>query len=270
MSCGGDSIIPLEMLRYSASFAFALCLCGAACSTAGRLTRPSRSRPPSVSVTPSRRGVGDAGRARCAICGRADAPPFEEDYTVFVHVLDDDGRMIGAADHLPPTPTRQWKAGSTVEYKHAGLRAGLGLRRRRDASSSDSIRSRRASGCRWLARPSSHERSRPDRSRCASAPNRMSSSSGRAGTRRSRPRGQGSNGAGPRSRARLTFANPKRDALLTLELDQPSNVFPVPQHIEIRMGDDGRRRVSIWSQGPRWCAGLRSARASWEKAKTSI
>ena len=24
-----------------------------------------------------------------------DAPPFQEDYTVFVHVVDDDGRMIG-------------------------------------------------------------------------------------------------------------------------------------------------------------------------------
>ena len=36
---------------------------------------------------------------------------------------------------------------------------------------------------------------------------------------------------------RLTFANPKRDAVLTLELDQPSDVFSVAQHIEIRMGD---------------------------------
>jgi hypothetical protein len=36
---------------------------------------------------------------------------------------------------------------------------------------------------------------------------------------------------------RMTFANPERDAVLTLELDQPSDVFSVAQHIEIRMGD---------------------------------
>jgi hypothetical protein len=36
---------------------------------------------------------------------------------------------------------------------------------------------------------------------------------------------------------RLTFANPKRDLELTLELDQPNKVFPMPQHVEIRLGE---------------------------------
>src|SRR4030095_8481717 len=49
-----------------------------------------------------------------------DAPPFAEDYTVFIHVIDNDGRMIGAVDHLPPIPTRKWKAGSTIEYRQPG------------------------------------------------------------------------------------------------------------------------------------------------------
>jgi hypothetical protein len=35
----------------------------------------------------------------------------------------------------------------------------------------------------------------------------------------------------------LTFANPKRDVDLTLELDQPNKVFSVAQHVEIRLGD---------------------------------
>ena len=33
------------------------------------------------------------------------------------------------------------------------------------------------------------------------------------------------------------FANPKRSVELTLELDQPTDVFSVAQHVEIRLGE---------------------------------
>jgi hypothetical protein len=42
---------------------------------------------------------------------------FDKDYWVFVHVLDTQGEQMWTDDHLPPVPTRQWKAGETVEYK---------------------------------------------------------------------------------------------------------------------------------------------------------
>ena len=42
---------------------------------------------------------------------------FDKDYWVFVHVLDPEGEQMWTDDHLPPTPTRQWKAGQTIEYK---------------------------------------------------------------------------------------------------------------------------------------------------------
>jgi hypothetical protein len=45
-----------------------------------------------------------------------DAPAFAEDYWVFVHFLDADGELMWTDDHQPPTPTRQWKPGQTVEY----------------------------------------------------------------------------------------------------------------------------------------------------------
>ena len=41
---------------------------------------------------------------------------FDKDYWVFVHVLDPDGEQLWTDDHLPPTPTSQWKPGQTVEY----------------------------------------------------------------------------------------------------------------------------------------------------------
>ena len=46
----------------------------------------------------------------------SDAAPFAEDFTVFVHAVDDNGNRPWADDHAPPTPTRAWKAGGTIEY----------------------------------------------------------------------------------------------------------------------------------------------------------
>jgi hypothetical protein len=42
---------------------------------------------------------------------------FDKDYWIFVHVLDPDGEQMWTDDHQPPTPTRQWKAGETIEYQ---------------------------------------------------------------------------------------------------------------------------------------------------------
>jgi hypothetical protein len=46
-----------------------------------------------------------------------DAPAFAENYWVFVHFLDSSGELMWTDDHLPPTPTREWKPGSTIEYE---------------------------------------------------------------------------------------------------------------------------------------------------------
>ncbi|MGH9411341.1 MAG: hypothetical protein ACRD1V_18045 [Vicinamibacterales bacterium] len=42
---------------------------------------------------------------------------FDKDYYVFMHVLDPDGEQMWTDDHLPPTPTMQWKPGQTIEYR---------------------------------------------------------------------------------------------------------------------------------------------------------
>jgi len=41
---------------------------------------------------------------------------FNENYRVFVHVLDSDHEVLWFDDHDPPVPTTQWKGGETVEY----------------------------------------------------------------------------------------------------------------------------------------------------------
>jgi hypothetical protein len=41
---------------------------------------------------------------------------FTQDYRVMVHVVDADEQLIFAFDHNPPVPTTQWKPGQTIEY----------------------------------------------------------------------------------------------------------------------------------------------------------
>src|SRR5678815_739248 len=107
------------MLRSAASFILAGSALMAACSRApADAAKPVASA--SVSVTPAVVASGMPVELDVRFAVAPDAPPFKEDYEVFVHVVDDDGRMIGAADHAPPTPTKEWKAGSTIEYKHSG------------------------------------------------------------------------------------------------------------------------------------------------------
>jgi len=43
--------------------------------------------------------------------------PLQKDYTVFVHFLDQEGKLIFTDDHAPPIPTSQWKPGGRVEYQ---------------------------------------------------------------------------------------------------------------------------------------------------------
>jgi hypothetical protein len=41
------------------------------------------------------------------------------DYSVFMHVIGDDGQQLWADDHMPPVPTSQWKPGQTIgPYTH--------------------------------------------------------------------------------------------------------------------------------------------------------
>ena len=41
---------------------------------------------------------------------------FDQDYRVFLHVLDDDGELIWTDDHDPPRPTTLWEPGDRIGY----------------------------------------------------------------------------------------------------------------------------------------------------------
>jgi hypothetical protein len=165
-----------------------------------------------------------------------DAPPFTEDYTVFVHVLDKDRGSMWGDDHQPPTPTTQWKAGSTIEYSRtmfvpklpyvgpaqieiglysikSGQRVPLGGENTGDRSIRVSTFNMQlpANALFIVFRDGWHD----------------AEVSGEAGVEWQWSKKQGT----------LSFRNPKQDVNFMLELDEPVQAFTEPQKVEIRVGD---------------------------------
>jgi hypothetical protein len=165
-----------------------------------------------------------------------DAPAFTEDYTVFVHVIDKDRTSLWGDDHQPPTPTTQWKPGSTVEYTRtmfvpklpyvgpaqvevglysvkSGQRVPLGGENTGDRSIRVATFNMQlpANALFIVFRDGWHD----------------AEVSGESGVEWQWSRKQGT----------LSFRNPKQDVTFILDVDQPAPAFPEPQKVEIRVGD---------------------------------
>jgi hypothetical protein len=165
-----------------------------------------------------------------------NAPPFSEDYTVFVHVLDRDRGSMWGDDHQPPTPTTQWKPGSKVEYTRTmfvpklpyvgpaqievGLYSVKSQQRLPLGGENTGDRSIRvatfnmqlpANALFIVFRDGWHD----------------AEVSGEAGVEWQWSRKQGT----------LSFRNPKQDVTFILDLDAPVQAFTEPQRVEIRVGD---------------------------------
>ena len=163
------------------------------------------------------------------------APTIDGNYSVFVHVVDGTGDILWTDDHEPTTPTREWKPGTVVAYSRlmfvprtavvgpASLEIGLYAPASRDrlrlAGESSGMRAYRVASVEIAPQSESlfvaFERgwhaaeSTPD------------------GVEWQWSRGQGV----------LTFQNPRRDADVLLQLDQPASALPAPQHVEVRVGE---------------------------------
>jgi hypothetical protein len=166
----------------------------------------------------------------------ADAPPLTDDYTVFVHILDTDGEQLWGDDHLPPTPTRQWKAGSTIEYTRTMFVPKFPYVG--DARVEVGLYSPKTGERVPLAGETTGHRA----IRVASFTLRLAADtyyvvfkSGWYDAETS----EGMVGSGwqwSKKEGALSFRNPKRDTLLMIQLDQPAMAFQEPQQVEIRTG----------------------------------
>jgi hypothetical protein len=162
---------------------------------------------------------------------------FDRDYTVFVHILDPEGEQMWTDDHPPPVPTSKWKAGETIEYKRtifiptypyvgeAIVRLGLydppsGKRlvlkaqeaSRREyivakiqiAPSGDNIHVNYKDG--W--HPAENDAKNPQ-----------------------------NEWQWTKKTSTVFFKNPKKDATIYVEFDGRPDLFPTPQQVTLKIGD---------------------------------
>ena len=191
---------------------------------------------PTVTLSRADAAVGTPVDVTFKFVVAPDAPAFAEDYVVFVHFVDADGEQMWTDDHEPPTPTRQWKPGATIEYartifipkfpyvgatdvqlglysRTSGERLPLagedaGMRGYRVARFNMTLQSENLF---VIFKDGWHETEVAD--------------DGAQEWQWSRKRGT------------IAFRNPKTDAVLLLEVDQPVMAFTEPQQVEVRAGD---------------------------------
>jgi hypothetical protein len=94
-------------------FTFFVALLAGGCSRSEAPVPPAAT--PSVSVNHSAAPLASPLELTYKFVVANDAR-FDEDYRVFVHVMDVDEERLWDDDHDPPTPTSQWKPGQTIEY----------------------------------------------------------------------------------------------------------------------------------------------------------
>ena len=95
---------------------FALAAALLATSTLAACSQPADEAPPvatpSVGVSRTEAAIGSPIDITYTFAVAPTAPPFAEDYVVFVHFINDDGELMWTDDHRPPTPVREWKPGA--------------------------------------------------------------------------------------------------------------------------------------------------------------
>ncbi len=96
------------------------CACGGAVSWIACGWRQEPAPPvatPGFAVRQTRVPLGSPVEITYRFTVAPDAPPFTENYRVFVHFLDSDDELMWTDDHDPQVPTTQWKPGQIFEYK---------------------------------------------------------------------------------------------------------------------------------------------------------
>jgi hypothetical protein len=191
---------------------------------------------PSLNISRDRVAIGSPVRLTYKFVVAPDAK-FDQDYTVFVHVLDPDGEQLWTDDHVPPTPTTRWQAGQTVEYTRtrfvpnfpyigeAVVRLGLyhpASGKRLTLSGSEASR-REYEVAKFQLLPQSENIFLMYREGWHPA--------------EVDPNNPSSEWQWTKKTASISFKNPKRDSTLYLEYDARTDLFTPPQQVTIRIGD---------------------------------
>src|SRR5262245_38503617 len=166
-----------------------------------------------------------------------DAPPFKENYRVFVGVVDTDGQLMWADDHDPEVPTSEWKPNQTVAYTRttfvpvypyvgdAEIHMGLySLQTQKRVSLIGTDVGKRAYKVARLQRQPQTEN--------VFTQVKDGWHPAEVAEHNALVEWQWTKKA-----ATLAFKNPKKDAIFYLDLDNPGGAFDEPQHVRVSIGD---------------------------------
>jgi hypothetical protein len=214
----------------------ALVLAGAAAACSRDEGNVTPVATPTVTINKPTAAIGSPLDMTYRFAVAADAPAISEDYLVFVHFLDSDGEIMWTDDHEPPTPTRQWKPGATIEYARTmfipkfpyvgettvelGLYSLTGGDRLPLAAPTDGQREYRVASFDM---------------RLESDPLVVVFNDGWYETEVA-AEGAGREWQWSRGDATLSFRNPRRRVRLYLQTDQPARPFAEGQRVEARIG----------------------------------
>jgi hypothetical protein len=215
-------------------------LCVLPLITVGACRRGDKEPPvatPSVTVSRPDAAIGSPLDMTYRFVVAPDAPAFGEDYLVFVHFLDTDGELMWTDDHEPPTSTRQWKPGSTIEYTRTifvpkfpyvgATRVEVGV-----FSPKSNVRlplSGETRGQRAYTVATFNMRLQSDNLFVVFKDGWHDTETGDDSS--------GLEWQWSKKEGILSFRNPKRDVMFFLQVDQPiTAAFAEPQRVEVRLG----------------------------------
>ena len=167
-----------------------------------------------------------------------NAPSVTENYRVFAGVVDSNQELMWTDDHDPPTPTAQWKSGQTIEYTrtifipiypyigdasiHVGLYSPKSQKRVTLVGEDAGHLAYRAAKVQLLPQSANIFFVRKDGWHGPESP-----------PNEARVEWQWTK----KTEATVAFKNPKADAILYLDLDNPSATFPQGQHVQVKLGE---------------------------------
>ena len=193
---------------------------------------------PSVKLNREKAPLGSPIEVTYRFDVAANAPRLTEDYKVFVGFVDTDQELMWTDDHDAAIPTTQWKPGQTIEYTRtvfipvypyigeAAIHMGLysTATQKRVTLSGQDVGQTAYNVAKLQLLPQSENVF-------------MVPKDGWHGPE-TPPNDAHSEWQWTRKKqATLVFKNPKRDALLYLDLDNPSRTFPDGQHVQVKLTD---------------------------------
>jgi len=220
----------------------AICLTAAVClATVSVTTACRRKEPeappvatPTVALNHEKAPLGSPLEITYKFVVAPDAK-FDENYRVMAHVVDTDEEMIWNDDHNPPTPTREWKPGQTIEYTRtifvpvypyvgeATIQVGLYslTTQKRLPLSGENVGQRAYKAARLQLQPQTENL--PSFFKDGWHPAEIAEHN------------QTVQWNWTKKDATFAFRNPKKDSVFYFDVDNPSSVVTEPKHVQLTL-----------------------------------